>query len=408
MGISNTSSGVKRRFALRLLQLFIISCVVFVSPVSRSDEANATVGKKVDHYGLLIRIAPEHRPQAADFSHALAKDFVDGAAIVVQWSSLEPTPGVYDFSGLDEWIGAVAAQHKKISLGVIAGSFSPTWLYSAPYNVPRNEFSYNRDPQRAPVCTVLVLPSPWDEHFIKEYSQMTADLARHVRDFQAPGVARGAAYEALRIVKLGGINNTSEELRLVAHKGDNGPCHQSDARKIWADAGFTPTKIERAWQELIDNTGRVFPDKILSMAIIQVGAFPPIDDSGHIYTPPPRTLDALTTRLVDIALARFNGRLSVQWNALSQREPNPAVTDAGRKGAIVAWQLNEFLGPQGGTGCFDGEQRVRCKSVDDFDAILNNGISQGAHFLEIWAKNVDEFEPAFRKEHDRLKQQMSH
>jgi hypothetical protein len=408
MGISNTSNRAKRRFAWRSLQFLIFSCVVLLPPVARSDEANASVGKHVDHYGLLVRIAPEHRPQAADFAHALTKDFVDGAVIVVQWSSLEPKPGVYDFSGLDEWIGKVAALHKVISLGVIAGSFTPTWLYSSPYNVPRNEFNYNRNPQSAPVCTVLVLPSPWDEHFIKEYNQMSADLAQHVRDFQAPGVARGAAYDALRIVKLGGVNNTSEELRLVANKGDNGPCHQSDARKVWADAGFTPAKIERAWQELIGNTGRVFPDKILSIAVIQAGAFPPVDDSGHIYAPAPHTLDALTTRLVDIALARFNGRLSVQWNALSQREPNPAVTDAGRKGAIVAWQLNEFLGPQGGSGCFDGEQRVRCKSIEDFEATLNNGISRGAHFIEIWAKNVDEFEPAFRRAHDRLKQQASH
>jgi hypothetical protein len=393
---------------MRLLQIFLVSCVVLASTTSRSEESDALVGKKVDHYGLLVRIDPEHRPQAPDFLHALSKDFVDGGIITVQWSVIEPQPGTYDFSSVDSWVQAIAAQHKKIGLGVMAGTFTPAWLYSSPYNVPKNEFNFNRNPQGGSVCALLVLPSPWNETFIKEYNQMIDALARHLHEFQASGVPRGAAYDALRIVKLGGINNTSEELRLVANKGDNGPCHQSDARKIWADAGFTPSRIEKAWRDLIEHFGRVFPDKILSVDIIQVGAFPPIDDSGHIYVPPPRTVDQLTTRLIDVALSRFKGRLSVQWNALSQREPNPAVTDAGAKGAIVAWQLNEFLGPQGGTGCFDGEQRVPCRSVEDFDATLRNGMDRGAHFIEIWAKNVDEFEPAFHRAHERLNQLANH
>jgi hypothetical protein len=203
-------------------------------------------------------------------------------------------------------------------------------------------------------------------------------------------------------VKLDGINNTSEELRLVANRGDNGPCHQSDARQVWATAGFTPSKIEGAWQALIENTGRVFNDKILSVDLIQVGAFPSIDEFGAIYTPPPHIVDSLTTRLVKVALARFKGRLSVQWNALSQKDLNPAVIDAGREGAIVAWQMNEFLGPEGGSGCIYGEQRLRCKSTEDFYSILGNGVGQGAHFIEIWSKNVDEYEPAFRRARDEL------
>jgi hypothetical protein len=404
MSIWSIITVSKRLFVVRLLQLSFVACIAMTPYLSRASEADAAVAKGVDYGGLLIEIDPQHRPQYPDFLHALTKDFVDGGVITLQWSQLEPKPGVYDFSDLDQWIVNIAGQHKKISLAVMAGMYTPDWLYSAPFNVPKNEFKYNRDPQGAPVCTVLVLPSPWDARFISQYNNVVAAVAQHIRDFQAPGIAHGAAYAALRIVKLDGINNTTEELRLVANKGDNGPCQQSDARQVWAKAGFAPRKIEAAWQKLIENTGRTFNDKILSMDLIQVAAFPAIDDSGAIYTPPPRSVDSLTTRLVEIALSRFKGRLAVQWNALSHLEPNPAVTDAGRNGAIVAWQMNEFLGPQGGSGCFYGEQRRPCKSPDDFYAILANGIDHDARFIEIWAKNVDEFEPAFRKAHARLVQ----
>lgn len=388
----------------RMVFSIITISLLLISPTSIfAQPADDFIGKTVDHNGLWIRIDPAYKAQYPEFTHALSKEFVDGAAIMIQWAVLEPKPGVYNFEALDKWIEVTTAQHKKIGLGLMAGMHTPEWLYAGPYNVPRNAFDYNRNPQGAAICTVLVLPSPWNENFIKEFNLATAELARHLREFQAPGIPRGAAYDALRIVKLTGINNTTEELRLNANKGDNGPCHQSDAQQIWASAGFTPTKIARAWHEMIGNTGRVFHDKILSMDIIQSGAFPSIDESGRIYTPPPHTSDVLTARLIEASLARFRGRLSIQWNALSQREPNPAVIDAGRKGAIVAWQMNEFLGPQGGSGCFYGEQRSHCKTNEDFEIMLRNGIDRGAHFIEIWATNVDEYDAVFRKAHDRLK-----
>jgi hypothetical protein len=370
--------------------------------IAHAQSRNPSAGDHgSDFTGLYVRLDPSYVNQAQDFSNALSKSFVDGAAIMVQWAAIEPSPGNYDFAALDRWVVETVKLGKSISLGVQAGSASPTWLYDAPYNVPKNNFDYNRNPQGAPLCTVLTLPSPWNDAFINQFAKMTNDLARHLRELQVPGSPAGAAYNAVRIVKLTGINNTTEELRLVSNKGDNGPCHQSNAQEIWAAAGFTPERISSAFTKISDDIATAYPNAILSLDVIKGSGFPPIDSNGRIFRPMPQT--DLSVRIIELGRQRYSGKFSVQWNALSQLPPNPAVTDAGARGAIVAWQLNEFLGPRGGTGCIYDERRIPCQSVADFDYIIDNGINNGAAFIEIWAANVDQYAASFQRAHDKLK-----
>lgn len=390
---------------VRVPRNFFVCCLVLFSVIAHPLNAQvrnpSARDHRVDYTGLYVRIDPSLVNQAQDFSNALSKSFVDGAAIMVQWAAIEPAPGTYDFAVLDRWVAESVKLGKAISLGVQAGSATPAWLYNSPYNVPKNNFNYNRNPQGTPTCTVLMLPSPWNDSFISQYSKMTADLARHLRELQVAGFPAGAAYDAVRIVKLTGINNTTEELRLVANKGDDGPCHQSNAQEIWAAAGFTPERITGAFTRISDNIATAFPNAILSLDVIKGVGFPPIDSNGRIYRPNPEA--DLSIRVIELGRQRYSGKFSVQWNALSQLPPNPAVTDAGARGAIVAWQLNEFLGPRGGTGCIYDERRVPCQSTADFDYIIDNGINRGAAFIEIWAANVDQYAVSFQRAHDKLK-----
>jgi hypothetical protein len=364
--------------------------------------------------GLYVRIDPNHTPKTAEFTHALSKPFVDGAAIMIQWASLEPKPGAYNWSLVDPWLAKVVSLHKKLSIGLMAGWLTPQWLYAQ--GVPINSFNFNRNPQGVHInplnygggpegeaeCTVLTLPSPWHPVFVREFNRTMRDLAQHLREYQPPGATRGAGYDALRIVKISGINNTTEELRLDATRPDNGPCHQSDARAIWAAAGFRPNLIATAWTNIADSTADSYPGKLLSIDVIASAAFPWIDDNGGFYTPAPRSVDSLSSRIIDIGIARWGHRFSVQWDALSQAPPDPAVIDAGSRGATIGWQLNEFLGPAGGTGCIYGQSRTACRSAADFQSILDNGIALGGKFIEIWAPNVDEFAANFQNAHLRL------
>jgi hypothetical protein len=361
--------------------------------------------------GLYVRIDPSYVHKTSEFENALSKDFVDGAAIAVQWKDIEPEQGRYDFSKLDRWVDLAVEESKDLSFALMAGWFTPPWVYDA--GAKSVTIRINRNPQNVggPVCSDITLPVPWDPRFIASYNQAIASIAAHLRQMKVAGGRTGAAYKTVKIVKLSGINNTTEELRLPANRGDDGPCHQSDAQEIWAEAGFRPDRIIQAWTAISKATSAAFPDSVLSIATIEVGAFPPIDASGNIYRPIPGTTDSLTNQIIDIGLRKFPGRLAVQWNGLSQQEPDPAVAAAGLKGAIIGWQLNQSLGPAGGTACFyghgqigRGQLRVKCKSEADFVSILDQGVGLNGRFIEIWAPNVDEYADAFRRTHRRLKE----
>lgn len=209
-----------------------------------------------------VQAVPLSRPEAgfyADIGHpdlqtfdalnasALAKPYIDGAAIVVQWGEIEPRPGVYDWTILDRWAVPTVRLHKKLSLGVIAGLFAPAWLYGPGYDVPKNVFRFNRSGSDAhPWCDdAFTQPSFWSGTYVREYGTMMKALAEHLRVMQAPDVPRGSAYAALYLVKLSGINNTTEELRIDASAPDDGPCRQSDAAAIWAKAGLASRRHSR-------------------------------------------------------------------------------------------------------------------------------------------------------------------
>ena len=382
----------KLRVAVILATLCLAPSWCYAAPQSR------------DYRGLYVMVYPAWTPQHASFQNALSKPFVDGATIIMQWMVLEPQPGVFDFSTLDPWIDFAVAHNKSISLGVMAGCYTPEWLYGPGFQVPTCSFKYNRSPQSTPHMMNLVLPLVWNSTYIDQYDRMIQAIGQHLRELDVPGAPKGAAYDALTMVKIDGINNTTEELRLYANMypgGAAGPDRRSSAPPIWAAAGFTPRKVEGAWTALADNFATTFPDKILSMDIIQVNGFPAVDDSGSIYRPAPGETDRLTNEIIAIGLSHYKGRLAVQWNALSNRPPDPAVIDAGEHGAIVGWQLNEFLGIKG-SGCFYGDQRAPCRSMDDFQKMLDNGIQTGGRFIEIWPADVDDFAAAFESAHSRL------
>ncbi|MGO8858405.1 MAG: hypothetical protein ACLQO1_22255 [Steroidobacteraceae bacterium] len=376
---------------------FLVFCAMH--PPSLAAAAGAP-----DETGLYLYLVHSSLPNfEAGYSSALEKDFIDGAAVMVQWGQIEPQPDVYDWSSLDKWVVKTVQLHKKLSIGVIGGFWTPQWLYGSGFEVPKNSFDYSRSSVGVS-CTVMTQPSFWHPVYLREYRKMIARLAQHLHEMQGPNFPPGAAYQALSIVKLSGINNTTEELRVDDTKPDNGPCHQSDAAAIWAKAGFTPDKVVSAFMTIAADTNHAFPDKILSVAVIHRDAFPPIDNSGQIYTTIP-VPDALTSRILETAVPVYRDRLLVQWNALWQGGPPTEVAAAGNKGARIGWQMNGFKGEWEGSGCIYPPWKIEaCRNAADFRSILDNGINLRGRYIEVQLGSVinKDWEPAFRAAHDRL------
>jgi hypothetical protein len=354
--------------------------------------------------GLYAYIGHPDLPNfAAANASAIAANFIDGAAVIVQWQEIEPRPGLYDWRTLDRWVVQTVSLHKKLSVGVAAGLFAPAWLYGPGYGVPKNSFDYNRSSVGV-ACTVMTQPSFWAPAYLRAYGAMMDALALHLRTMQVPGSPPGAAYAALKVIKLSGINNTTEELRVDATKPDDGPCHQSDATAIWAAAGFTPGKAVSAFMTIAAETKAAFPGKVLSVAIIHANAFPAIDDDGRIETTDPRP-DPVTMKILAAAVPVYGHLLLVQWNALWQGKPPGEVAEAGVNGARIGWQMNGFAGSRGGSGCiYPGFKISPCKSEQDFQSILDNGINLGGQYIEVQVPSVTNpaWQTAFEEAHERL------
>jgi hypothetical protein len=369
-------------------------------------------------YAYINQFAPRG-PWPPINASAIEKPYVDGAAVVMRWDEIEPTPGNYEWTDVDTVFRAVIAKHKKLVVGVTTGSWTPAWLYGPGYGATKVVFS-SYDHSNGNCSSDFVQPVVWDPVFPREYGKAMKALADHLKDL--PGAAPGSAYDAVQMVKLSGLNLTTEELRLNAHPA-GGPCHEPDTTEIWKAAGYTPSKLLGAWRETAAVIERAFPDKILNVAVIHRGAFPPIDEGGNVQKP--SVPDGMTLEILRDSIPRYGPRLLVQWNALSQFMSAKGVAvlpqevlDARNQGALIGWQLNGFMGIWGGTGCiYPTDSILPCKTVADFQAIFDNGIDQGGMYIEIQPidtvsqelklppGSTTDFASAFQYAHERIKKE---
>ena len=376
----------------------------------------AGVPANSNYHGLYVIINPKVTPEQPPKTYglyltALANPDIDGATLVTPWSILydQKNPGSnnYDWEPLDSWLKTIIAHHKKISLGIFAGASTPEWLYRPPYSVPSRNFTFNAGPVVNHRGVTRRVPLPWDPKFLEAYDQMIADLSQHLKNI--------GAYDNVSIAKLEGLNSITEELGLgVTRQVDyDYPLHDSEyLTPGWAKAGFTPNKVLGAWKDLTTHIAAAFPGKLLSVDILDnTNAFPPINNSGQIVSPPPGGTDALTPALLRWILQPgpdqpdFCNRLSVQWNALANLSDRlePGVLNAGKMGATIAWQMNERLGAHGGSGYIGSNgQFLPCQTPDQYQAMLDDGISLGGQFIEVWAPNVAQFPAALHEPHLRL------
>jgi hypothetical protein len=96
--------------------------------------------------------------------------------------------------------------------------------------------------------------------------------------------------------------------------------------------------------------------------------------------------------IIRSGLDRFRGRFAVQWNGLkAEGRTSLVVLEAGRQGAVVGWQTNAYDGHDG-AGC-DAARSPNPTPCDapSYQQILDRGLAQGAHYIEIWPADALDF-----------------
>jgi probable HAF family extracellular repeat protein len=343
----------------------------------------------------------------ADLSAALSASFsipgIDGVAVVVGWATVEPAMSEYDWSVLDQWIGQVVALGKKIDLVVPAGSSTPPWLFQPPpVGAGATELSFTVSPHDGETgyCDTDNIAAPWDPAFLAQWDAMLAALSAHLQ--------RAGTYSAITLVRLTGINRTSEELRLPAETAQStGLACVTDAIATWQQAGYRPALLLQGWNAVISSFEKSFPGKSFAVSIIATDAFPPIDQNGAVITgtPPDPNQPLLMS-----SSQMFPGRLVVQLDFLMPGlAASTAVTQAAQNlGTLAAYQTNEYLGANG-AACAGPETDATPCTDATFLALLETGIYPlgqsnplRSQYIEVFHDNAAAFPDDILQAHFQL------
>lgn len=318
--------------------------------------------------GLYVAVADGDTKAAA-----LDAPFVDGVTLAPAWSALEPSDGKPDWSSLDAALASAVSHKKGVRLDVRSG-VAPKWLFDG--GAKKVELTVARSAAKgAPTAKVTVAP-PWDPVFLEKWKRFVGALGEHVRSIDG-------AYDALRIVGVGGVGLSGSETRLVGP----GAAQLGDAVKRWQAAGYRPSKVLEAWKEIAGAYDAAFPGKALAVTLDDAGGFPLLDESGAAVASGD---DGVTRALVDLGLAAYPKRFVLVEADLGAKGETTLLVESEKHGAFVGFRANGWIDAQGASraGCGDAPDRAHACSDDELEALLEHGIALGARSLEVGAGEV--------------------
>jgi hypothetical protein len=355
-----------------------------------------------------------------DFDKALAVPGVDGVGVHLTWSEISTAVKKYDFTAMDRQLAVARSHHLAVELAVSAGQGIPEWMFTPPpagLGLPRLDFEITYHGGVEP-CHKVSMPTPWDPRYQDAFADMLAQLSAHLH---ATGYYRDVA-----VIKLTGINTLTEELALPnespADSRNPNPC-VTDCPRIWATAGYRPSLVIHAMTGIAASFHRSFPDKLINLPIIVMGAFPPIGEDGR---PIPRFKavglnNKLLDDLVRTATQALPGHLVLQDCFLIGDMPADQRTMnlARANGLPIAWQTNIWFGKIGKGAACGGQGNSFLEKLQhpiacnerSFLNLLHNGMypqggsgpSQNALFIEVFPSDVVDFPGAIKAAHDEWK-----
>jgi hypothetical protein len=384
---------------------------------------------------------------------ALTTHGVDGITLVQHWSVIQPTYSSFEWTGipsgtspLDLWIQAAIDAGKHVNLVIDAGQDTPCWLFRAStatcspsyHGVYAGATALNfmvSAHQGRGACITETIAAPWDPVFLSAWQNMLSNLSAYLKSVRH---GDGTEYDAITMVRLTGINRTTDEFRLPAEilSTTHGADCDTNSVQTWLTAGYQPSLLFSAWDQITDDFLVSFGDKYVNVPIIPTNSgstknrnagngqfpFPPIDDNGCVYLsgiptyarsdfaancthPAKRAVQDQNLRLITLAAQKFPGKLTVEYENLHFQKGKPAAPSstvvhyAETLGVSPAFQTNNYYGPfpkqPGGTSCGPLGNLKRCSPLD-YQAMVEAGISPDAtdssmhsQFIEIFFPDID-------------------
>lgn len=236
----------------------------------------------------------------------LTNPSVDGFLIRTAWSAVEPKEGNFSWAWLDHLIAQAAIHGKKVTLGIIAGSMAPSWVYSD--GAAKFKFIWDQVGWGPRPCSVATIPVPWDPVFQAKWAALVNAFGAHYNS--NPAVAS---------IKLTGINSETAETKLPLSnqwtiRSGATSCKSYNDVANWQAAGYTRTRVEDAWTEIAADFHTAFPDKPLEAMLVT--GFPPIDDFGNLIREQWQDT-RVSSDLIGLGISALGAQFVAQNNGLS-------------------------------------------------------------------------------------------
>ena len=269
-----------------------------------------------------------------------AKPWVDGFLVRVGWDALEPTPGTYDWTLLDQQIALASAAGKKIALAVVQGTHTPAWLSSA--NAETYTFDF-----RGSVRTIAL---PWDPVYLQRWSSFVADL--------------GARYATNRTIALVHATHASQngfemQLPFLEEAG-------------YLARGYTDARYAQSWIQVLDAFFQSFPSH-------------PIDMDLH----PIWNSDAVAQEVLAYGLDNAPGRFGAfggWWSLHNALNSYPGIQLLFEESAE-----RSFTNVQN-VGAFVRTPERYGSNIDEYEGAYDGALATGIRYIEVW--NGDILEPS--------------
>jgi hypothetical protein len=409
---SHSGKLIKGWFAMHKVfssRLALSLLLIFATPAT-AQIANQSAKNARGIYVYSLNTAVDDLPTSPDaslFLQTLSVPGTDGITLVENWSSIEPFKGVFEWdlvpagqSQLDQWLSTAVSAGKKINLAIRAGADEPSWLFD-PVNqggAGATPFAFKASPHQGEsrdTCRRVDIAAPWDPKFLAEWDAMLAAVSQHLKDV--------GAYDAVKLVRLTGINRTTDEFRLPEEVLTT-PC-ATNSIDTWLQANYRPGLLKRAWDAITTSFQKSFPDKTFNVPIIPIATgndqnpFPEIDDNGCVFAdfvpandpnvscvdPAPTSFqnDRLKQVLFDmlqLASQKFPNHLIIEFENIETNKPaSPTVVEAAEDfNTMTGFMTNNYFAAKratGGAACSGGfSQPVACTDSAAYLALMEIGI----------------------------------
>lgn len=367
-----------------LLFISLINCSACHLPITTQGVATESKTQPLKANLQNLKGVYAIKPQKNEIPEYVFKSSdIDGIFLKYTWAELEPKPGIYNWTNLDEEFEKTITHHKKVELGISAGANSPEWLehlgvpFASFTEATRNFFGN---------CETYRLPTFWNPTFITRWQLFLKALHQHLE--QKPEYLN-----AITMVKMFGINSQSDEIKLPQQEDViKNDCKTSNQATLWSKLGYRPSHLIQTWLTNAAIVDKLFPHAFLGMAMVMPNtSFPNVDEQGKVV----QGLSAATHQhLLDAAFNQFLGRLVVNSTALREDGGTPPfVREAKKNGAIIGFQLyGKFIHPACAKHC----------NQTELTHAFDRGLSQGASFFEVFVKTLTSYPKAIKHVHQQL------